>query len=260
MSERITPGQAFQVGKVGAERVFQADLTKDQVQFVLEQKSNELGDGLVELLVQLSSSQVKVITEAPADLREVMEQQVDRLVGVEAYKAVGFSKGTYRDQLMAVVKTFQWRPEWATIGLGQVGLVDYRLSGKFLAKVCGVTCYIDPDECGNYQGVETPDGLMVIQYQSGPKYRDKSPRWCRDYLNGLEQGLVVVEALTVFLYESVEILKDCYMDIPGSMSGYGLVPCLGLWFGEPGLSGYWGAFASPRFGSASRGKCKPSES
>lgn len=190
---------------------------------------------------------------APEDLAVTLERQVACLLDIGAAAQAKVAKGKYCDQLMAAVAAFSWREDWATIGLNRVALVDFRLSGQFLAEAGGVTCGITPDACTLYQGVTIPDGTLVIQGQWGVKYRNKKPRWCRDNFNPLEQGLTVKERLTVHLYEG-ECLREAYTDCPGSVSPGGSVPYLNLWFDRPRLYVFLDGDANPNFGSGSRGK------
>ncbi len=193
--------------------------------------------------------------EVPVNLNKVFESQIARLIEVEAYKQVGLEVAEYREEAEAAIVASSWCSELAIIGLDKVALVDYRLSGEFLAKASGVTCHIDPDKCTNYQGVVTPtDQILVIQGQWGSKYRNKVPCWCRENFHQLEQGLTVVEGLTVFLYEGISLLKDCFMDLLGSVLKSGYVPNLYLCSGEPGLCDRWDYYDHPPSGSASRGR------
>jgi hypothetical protein len=206
----------------------------------------------VELLAATPATTPAVIT-APAGLLAILESQADRLMGIGAFGEAKVSKGKYRDELMATAKAFVWRPELAAIGLTEVALIDYRLRGQFLAEAGSVYCYIEPDRCKNFKGIVTPDGVLVIQAQWGLKYRNKKPVWCRSNFHILEQGGVVKEGLTAYLYGGEKLLKECYMDLPGSVSGVGRVPCLRWCGGRPLLLGVFGDGASPRFGSVSRG-------
>ncbi len=197
---------------------------------------------------------VGALSEPPANLDEVFESQIARLIEVGAHKQVGRTEAEYREQAEAAVASSSWRSELVAIGLDKPALVDFSLSGEFLAKAGGVECHIDPDKCTNYQGVATPtDQILVIQGQWGSKYRNKAPRWCREHFHQLEQGCVVKEGLTVFLYEGTPLLQDCYMDFPGSVSESSFVPYLYLNDDRPCLRGRWYDDAYPRFGSASRG-------
>lgn len=208
----------------------------------------------VKLLSAQSEIEKSMVVTAPAGLLTILENQVDRMLDIGAFGEAKVSRGKYKDELMTVVKAFVWRPELAAIGLTELALIDYRLSGKFLAEAGNVYCYIEPDKCKNFRGVVTPDGVQVIQAQWGEKYRNKKPVWCRSNFHSLEQGSVVKEGLTAYLYGGKKLLKKCYMDLPGSVSGGGIVPCLD-WFDDgPKLRDDYDDDAGPGYGSVSRGK------
>lgn len=194
------------------------------------------------------------VISAPAGLMSLLESQADRLIDIGAFSEVKVSRGKYHDELMAAARAFVWKSELAAIGLTVVVLIDYRLSSQFLAEAGSVYCYIAPDNCKNFEGVATPNGVLGIQMQRGEKYRNKKPVWCRSNFHILEQGGVVKEGLTAFLYGGVELLKKCYMDLPGSVSEYGYVPYLYWLVGMPQLGDGFGDGADPRYGSVSRGK------
>jgi hypothetical protein len=206
----------------------------------------------VELLAATPATAPAMIT-APTGLLAILESQADRLMGIGAFGEAKVGKGKYRDELMATAKAFVWRPELAAIGLTEMALIDYRLRGQFLAEAGGVYCYIEPDRCKNFKGVVTPDGVLVIQAQWGPKYRNKKPVWCRSNFHILEQGGVVKEGLTAYLYGGEELLKKCFMDLPGSVSEHGPVPYLYSHDDRPRLNGHFADHAAPRYGSVSRG-------
>lgn len=195
------------------------------------------------------------LLEPPANLAEIFESQIARLIEVGAHEQVDLTEAEYRKQAETAVAAFSWRLELATIGLNEFALVDFSLSGEFLAKAGGVICRTKPDKCTNYQGVVTPtDQILVIQGQWGSEYRNKEPRWCRKNFHQLEQGCVVVEGLTAYLYEGKHLLRNCYMNLSGSVLENGSsVPCLSLWSGRPVLHGDGDVSISQSWGSASRG-------
>ncbi len=177
--------------------------------------------------------------EAPANLVEIFGSQIARLIEVGAHEQVGQTEAKYRERAEAVTAAYIWRPELAAIGLDKLALVDLSLLGEFLAKAGGVTCHIDPDKCTNYQRMMTPtDQMLVIQGQWGPKYKNKKLHWCRENFHQREQGCVVKEGLTVFLYEGIPLLEDYCVVFPGSVvSEHSFVPYLSLHGDKPCLSG-----------------------
>lgn len=228
--------------KVGADEAFYASLAHNEELFRMTVDFVRAGGQIIQSIA------------APAGLAAILERQASRLIEVGAAAAVKVAEGKYRDQLMAAVNAFLWREDLAAIGLNRLAAVDFRLPGQFLAEAGGITCGIAPDACTLYQGVAVPDRVLVIQGQWGIKYRNKKPRWCRNNFNPLEQGLTVKERLTVHLFEGEALLRECYTDLPGSVSPRGSVPCLSLWGGGPRLGDSSDDVANPGYGSGSRGK------
>lgn len=235
-------------------------LDKDGLQRVLEQ-GDKFGSAIANAIIaatrDLSTGAVgnKVaLVEAPVNLADNLDWQVERLLDFNAHGQVHVAKGKYRDQLMVAVKAFSWREDLAAIGLKKVALVDFRLPGRFLAEAGGVWCSIEPEKCTIY-GVAVPDGVLVIQGQWGRKYRNKAPNWCRANFHTLEQAGIVKEGLTAFLHEGKAMLEECYVDFPGSVSSSGFVPCLNLESDKPGLRirFFSNDSATPDYGSFSRG-------
>lgn len=255
---RVVEDAATKGANLALEKV---PMDKDELQRVLEQGDkfgSAIADAIIAATRKLSAGKLVVSTaasvEAPANLAELLERQVARLLGIGAAAEAKVAKGKYRDEIMAAVAAFSWRGDRAAIDLNRLALVDFRLRDHFLAEASGVNEYIAADECTLYEGVAEPDGLLVVQGQWGVKYRKKSPRWCRINFHPLEQGLTVKERLTVHLFEGDVILRECYADCPGSVSPDGGVPCLRLWFDRPEMSDSSDCRANPSYGSGSRGK------
>jgi len=191
----------------------------------------------------------------PDDLATVLNQQIDRLVKAGAHEQLGLGEDAYRAELEEVVEAFSWRTDWAEIGLHEVVLVDPRLSDQFLADKAGITCYVSPDDCSNYEGIVTPTMPYVIQMQSGSKYRKRNPVDVRNNFPPIERGIVLSEALCWALYQNylVDRLRDCYMDIVGSVCPDGSVPYLYLFGDRPVLYACSDDSAYPYYGSGSAG-------
>ncbi len=190
----------------------------------------------------------------PTNLGEVQALQTTRLIDIGASAEAKISNGLYRDQLAAAISRFVWSTALAVIGLNRVAVVDFRLRGAFLAEAAGVHCSIDPDKCWNFEGVETPGGILVIQAQWGPKFKGEFPGYRRGTFASNEQGCVIQEGLTAVLYEGEALLRECYQDLSGSISENGDVPCLFLNDDEPYLDDESDDVADLDYGSASRGK------
>ncbi len=193
----------------------------------------------------------------PKNLPAVFATQTERYMAIKAYDALGSGEVEYRRMIGEAVGSFidedRWNFDQVEIGLLNVAVFDPRLLGEFYAKVGGVTRHIDPDECANYEGVLTPGGVYVAQFQMGKMHPDTKPCDFRVNHNPLEQGMTVKEGLNVLALGGSGFLKVCYSDLSGSSSPDGGVPCLSLDVGKPYLAAYTDGNADPCYGSASRG-------
>lgn len=174
----------------------------------------------------------------PANLAEVLEAQIRRLIECGVPGEVGVDEAKFKDDAMKLAGEFVYSTELAGIGLDRVCIVHYGVRERFLAEAGSITLWNDPDKFTLFDGVTTPDGLWVVQGQFGPKYKNRKPCDIRAEHDQLEQLGVPKEGLTAFLYWSKELLRESYMDFPGAVSGYGYVPSLSLFGGGPELDDY----------------------
>ena len=155
---------------------------------------------------------------------------------------------------MALVGSYEYRLDLASTKLDRLWVVDYRLSERFLSEAGNVRPYINLEKCTVVSGIVLPEGLAVVQGQCGLKYKGLSPQDACSQMSELEERGVVGEGLTAFLYWEEELLREAFIDFPGSRSGRGSVPSLYLNYDGPVLSDGSGAAANPGWGSLSRGK------
>lgn len=210
----------------------------------------------------LATTTLEFVPAVPRNLPEVLAGQVESYMALGAFDALGSGEAEYRqglgDAVQAFIEESRWSQELAEAGLLDVAVSDPRPSGEFFAKAGGVYCYITPDKCTDYEGIVIPSGVYVAQVQLGPKYKGVAPRDVRSQLasSKTEQCFTTKEGLTVVALRGHEFLRTCYMDLAGSISGRGLVPCLDLNDGRPCLHDGSGR-ADSRYGSASRGSVVP---
>jgi len=187
----------------------------------------------------------------PANLPEVLEAQIRRLIEVGAPKEVDVNEEKFLDDAMELVGGFAFSLELAAIQLDRVWLMHYGVRNQFLMEAGGVAEWTNPDKFTLYKGVTVPEGMRIVQGQLGPKYKNHKPLDIRTSHDMLERLGVLREGLTAFLYWGKDLLRESYMDFPGAVSEYGDVPSLCLRVGTPVL--YYGSDdrAYPHFGSVS---------
>lgn len=189
----------------------------------------------------------------PTNWPEVGEAQVRRLIEVGVPKELGIEESEYFNAGMALVRQYEYRLDLAEVGLTQLWLVEYRIPDEFFVKVGKVEPYISVEKCTVCEGIVLPEGLAVVQGQF-VKYKGKSPQQSVALMSDLEVSGIPKEGLSPYLYWGDALLRECYMDFPGSRSGGGGVPGLGMCFGRPELGADDGRGAYPGWGSLSRGK------
>ena len=190
----------------------------------------------------------------PINLHEVLESQVRRYIEIGMPKEVQTSEEKFLDDAMAKANEFAYSIELADIGLSRICLVHYGARDRFLCEAGGVTIYSDLDKFTLYKGVVVPEGMQVIQCQFGLKYKNRRPIDICQSHDELEELGIPKEGLSGYLYWGEDLLRESYMDFPGSRTEYGLVPYLNLVDVKPALSYGREGDAAPHFGSVSRGR------
>lgn len=259
MSEPITSGQSLRLGAEVANGLSAARFPGKDAQSILEsqEKTMAFREGVVNLarsiIHEIHEPQPSVALQTTIAI--ILEEQAAKLIETGAHKELKIARGRYEDQLQKAINVFQWNRSHDIIGLTKFSLVDYRLRDQFLAEVINAYLWIDLDKCTFYPGIIIPDGPVAIQAQWGEKYIGNSPCWCRNNFHKKEQGLIIKEGLTAVLYNGIELLGKCSMDLLGSVSKNGKVPCLDLDDGRTVLdSGISDGISRPDYGSGSRGK------
>ncbi len=95
---------------------------------------------------------------------------------------------------------------------------------------------------------DTP--YWIYGVENGKKMLGKSPDTCVQDFAKQRRGLTAVEGSNL-IAQYPDVLKDHYIDLPGSRSGADRVPCLFLYFGRPRLCCNLSGYANSNYGSAS---------
>lgn len=160
---------------------------------------------------------LKFVPDKPANLSEVLEAQVRRLIEIGAQKEVGVEEGKFLDDATRVVSEFVYSAKLAKrTQLDRVWLMHYGVRDQHLAEAGGVHLIIKPEKYTLFDGAVLPNGLRVVQEQLGPKYNHCSPRDIRLSHDALEQLGLPVEGLTAFLYWGKKLLQESKMQFPGA--------------------------------------------
>lgn len=189
----------------------------------------------------------------PLNWPKVGEEQVRRFIEVGVSKEPGIEEDEYFNAGMALVHQYQYRLDLAEVGLTQLWLVDYRIPDKFFVEVGKVESYTSVEGCTVCEGIVLPKGLTVVQGQCGLKYKSRSPEQSVALMSDLEDQGIPKEGLIAYLCWGDDLLRECYMDFPGSRSENGNIPNLNLYNDRPKLNANNESNANPKWGSLSRG-------
>ncbi len=149
--------------------------------------------------------------------------------------------GQSRDQYMAGLPKFTDQPE-AYKGRFDAELLvqvpTQKLTLARILEIAGVTNYLDLGKVKNWdkdpQKFKTPENIYIAWLHDGSRNKKRSVRDVRASLLADERGGTVYEGLALFI-QNPDILKDHYLDLPGSQFGSDYAPSLNDWHGEPKL-------------------------
>ena len=205
----------------------------------------------------LATTALEFFPSIPRNLPQVLASQLERYMAIRAFDALNIGEDEYHTTLQNAIEAFIWNEEQAQAGLLDVAIFDCRLTGKYLAKIGGVSCRLhNPDECANREGITTPPGVYIAQIQLGPKWKGLAPFDCLSQFAPCELGMTTKEGLTILALRGREYMRSrlsCCMDLVGSVYEDSTVPHLSPGVDIPFLGGDEGDRPYPNFGSASRG-------
>lgn len=127
------------------------------------------------------------------------------------------------------------------------------------ARIAGIIPYYDADATRDWKdrrhGFTTPQVSYTTWVDYGSRSLNMSVDDVRRGLAADARGGNVHDGIASYL-KNPDILKQHFLDLPGSQVGSVLAPYLRVWFGRPELRlhVYWAGLASPGFGSVRAGR------
>lgn len=169
------------------------------------------------------------------------------------HKKLRMSKGKFKDAIMSLVisqpESFVGRFDIPSIAFGQIPSKDQ-------CELAGVDSYLDGLEVSDWQedpgGFRTPDKIYMNWMYDGGKNLKTAVSTVRANLLKDTRGATYYDGIGLYVARP-EILKDHYIDLPGTSVGSD-APDLSLLRGRPGLHCHWVGNAFDRFGSALCGR------
>lgn len=196
--------------------------------------------------------------KAEAMSREAVQAEIERQAG--KYLELGFHKklrtspGRFKDGILDLVvpqpETFVGRFDIPVVTFGQIPVKDQ-------AKMAGIEYYLDGLSVRDWEqdprGYRTPEGAYLTWMQDGTINLNKKPTAVRDALATDERGATIQDGIGLYIVRP-EVLKNHFIDLPGTVVGSDGVAGLDLWDGRPELGGFLADDAYPVWGSASSGR------
>lgn len=188
------------------------------------------------------------------ELTKEWDRQADRLAYLFATDL-----GLSRDQYMDGLPRFSSQPK-SYRGRFDTPLLVQTSSDKLtlarMLEVAGIVNYLFTEVKGwqiDPAKFKTPEGPYATWLHDGLRNLDKSIKDVRAGLVSDERGGTIYDGVALVI-QNPDILKDCFLDLPGSQYRSDDAPCLFLWDGHPGLNDRPVNYAHFEFGSVVAGR------
>lgn len=159
-------------------------------------------------------------------------------------KALGVTEETYRRSLPRPV----WDLDAAALGFDLLILVEPRVDFWLQLQHANIANYLSaallPDPGGAINV-----GPYWLQVEAGKRHLGRTVKEAEAAFGSGERGLTALEGVSLAL-QHPEILTLRCLDLSGSRTSAGEVPCLGVWYDRVGLFARRDDIASPIYGTA----------
>ena len=174
----------------------------------------------------------------------VSERLVTQMIQLGIPKALGVTEERYRLSLPQPV----WDPEAAAMGFDLLILVEPRVDFWIQLQHANIANYLTPELLPD-PGRAISEGPYWLQADAGKRYLGGTVREAEAAFSSGERGLTALEGVSLVLQQP-EILSTRCLDLSGSRTSSGEVPCLGVWYNRVGLFARKDDIASPIYGAA----------
>lgn len=187
------------------------------------------------------------------DLQAEWERQANLFIERDFHKILKIAKGKYKDSL----PRFTPQPEAYRGRFDTPILIEGRIPAPRQYELAGVKYFLGGLNVRDWeddpQGFKTPDVPYTTWMQDGGVNFNKSVRKVRKNLAEDERGGTLLDGAGFYIARP-EVLKDHYIDLPGTSVGAVYAPSLYLWDGGPRVDDGRVDVAGPGFGSLSAGR------
>lgn len=192
-----------------------------------------------------------VESQPAIDLQLEWNKQSQKLASLFAQELGYKTEGEY----IASLPKFESQPEQFKGRFDIPVIVETRLPlDKMLGKA-GISVYFDTKEIKDWDEnrFKTPKLPYTAWLADGRRNLKKPVRDVRKNLASDERGGTLYDGIALYLRKP-NILRDNFLNFPGSKVGSGIFPCLRLRDGRPEVDDDWVGGTSPRFGCVVAGK------
>ncbi len=159
-------------------------------------------------------------------------------------RALGVTEEAYRSSLPQPA----WDPDAAALGFDLQILVEPRVDFWIQLQHANITNYLNaallPDPGGSIEG-----GPYWLQVGPGTRHLGRMVKEAEAAFLAGERGLTALEGVSLVV-QHPEIFTTRCLDLSGSRTSSGEVPCLGVWYNRVGLFARRDDIASPIYGAA----------
>lgn len=180
-------------------------------------------------------------------------RQIQRFIELGFHKELNLSEREYLDSL----PKFGPQPEQFQGRFNIPVVVETRIPVKRQCELARIRYFLGglkvTDWTDDSKGYRTPDRPYATWLQDGKKNLYRAVEAVRKELAEDERGGTEFDGIALYIAHP-QVLKEHFLDLPGTKVGPVSAPCLSLCFGGPRLYYRWVGDADPRFGSVSCGR------
>lgn len=187
------------------------------------------------------------------NLEAEWSRQTKRFIDLGFHKELGLSEQEYLDSL----PRFGPQPENFKGRFDIPVVVETSIPVKRQCELAGIEYFLAGLEVIDWtddpKGYRTPDRPYITWLQDGEKNLNRAVEAVRKELAKDERGGTVIDGVAVCIAHP-QVLREHFLDLPGTRVGSVFAPYLILCFGGPELHCFWVVDVHPGFGSASCGR------
>lgn len=173
-----------------------------------------------------------------------IERLTTQIIQLAIPKALGLTEQAYRSSLPQPASD----SEAAALGFDLLVLVEPRVDFWIQLQHANIANYLSPEVLPDPVRSVTTRAYW-LQVEAGKRHLGRTVREAEAAFLPGERGLTALEGVSLIV-QYPEILEVRCLDLSGSRTSGGEVPCLGVWYNRVGLFARRDDVASPIYGTA----------